>query len=94
MKIIHNVKLLILINNSDIYSEQNISSLEITQIKSFNQIVNISNIKHLGLRSGCDLLPSSILVLLKELPCVSSLRSDKYTLKTIDKDHELCEYLN
>ena len=34
------------------------------------------------------------MVLLKELPCVSSLRSDKYTLKTIDKDHELCEYLN
>ncbi|CAF4920709.1 unnamed protein product [Rotaria sp. Silwood1] len=86
-----NVKSLTLRDKYDYYY------LQIRLIKSLNRIVNLSNIKHLGLINEYNMdlsTPSSLLELLKELPYVSSLESNKYYLKSFYNNLELCEHLN
>jgi hypothetical protein len=70
--------------------------LEKEQIKFLNMITNLSNIKQLVIPNTCLVSSSSslLLELLKELPCVSSLKIDKHIIKDFHNNHELCEYLN
>ena len=58
-------------------------------------MVNLSNIKHLGIPSASRTLSSSLLLeILKKLPYISSLEIDKYSLILFLDDHELRKYLN
>ncbi|CAF1069079.1 unnamed protein product [Adineta steineri] len=69
--------------------------LQKEQIKFLNNIVNLSNIKHLKIAASDDVLSSSLLLeILKELPYVSSLEINKRSLILFVKDHELRKYLN
>jgi hypothetical protein len=69
--------------------------LNSTQIKFLNKIVNLSNIQHLAISDAHYMLSSSLLVeILKELPYISSLQIDKFSLISFIKDHELRKYLN
>ncbi|CAF0997841.1 unnamed protein product [Adineta steineri] len=90
-----NVKSLELINEHLSDTHQDEYKLQKEQIKFLNNIVNLSNIKHLKFPEPYDVLSSSLLLeILKELPYVSSLEIDKGSFILFVKGHELCKYSN
>jgi hypothetical protein len=69
--------------------------LQKIQIKYLNKIVNLTNIKHLELLYTSSMLSSSLLlILLKQLPHVSSLGIAKDVLLPYLKNRQLRKYLN
>ncbi|CAF1187086.1 unnamed protein product [Adineta steineri] len=92
----NNVKTLILTHENCFDEEMHEYKLQKEQIKFLNNIVNVSNIKHLKFPIRDDVLPSSSLLLeiLKELPYVSSLEINRGSLMSCASDHELRKYLN
>ncbi|CAF4123193.1 unnamed protein product [Rotaria sp. Silwood2] len=89
-----NIQSLILINECDFYGVVDKYKLQVKQIEYLNMIVNVSSIKHLKIAGECYVTSSILLEILKNIPNISSLTTDKQILITFLDNQQLCEYLN
>ncbi|CAF3943561.1 unnamed protein product [Rotaria sp. Silwood2] len=68
---------------------------EDTVFESLKMIINLSNLKHLDIKSMHNIISSiKLLEILKQAPQLSSIAINKSTLILFLINHELCQYLN
>jgi hypothetical protein len=78
---------LFLCDNSLLFNENDVENLKM--------IVNLSNVKHLSMVTGCTFETSSVLLeILKQTPQLSSLSINPDILISIFDNDELCKYWN
>ncbi len=78
---------LFLCDNSFLFNEKHVENLKM--------IVNLSDVKHLSMVTGCKFETSSVLLkILKESPQLSSISINPDVLISFFDDDELCKYLN